>query len=178
MAKYSAATIERLLDACDNAETADEKGACLEELGTYLFGRIPGVSLAERNVLDGPRAHELDLAFWNPQNRSALGFLDAVLIVECKASGRPVGSQQVGWLIRKLQDRGSLHGVMIALNGITGNADGVSNAHNEVLSALLRDRIKILVVTGSELASLQSTDDLVALLKGKLLQLVLYRTVG
>ena len=80
--------------------------------------------------------------------------------------------------MRKLQDRSTTAGVLVTLSGITGAADGVSNAHSEVLSALVRDRIKILVLNHEELISLTTTGDLLGLLKEKYLQLVLYKTVS
>lgn len=178
MARYSAVRIAESLRRIDEAPTADARGESLEDLSRYLFEKVPGVSFAEKNVLDGPRAHELDLAFWNPQNRSLLGFLDVVLIVECKSGNARVTSQQVGWFVRKLQDRGCSYGILIALNGITGAHDGASNAHSEVLTALMRDRVKILIVSREELISLRTTDNLAELLKSKLLRLTLYRTVN
>ena len=177
MARYSCEEIHRLLLESDSTIT-HERGIKLEQLSKYLFEKIPGVSFLEKNFLDAQRAHEIDIAFWNPQNISPLNFLDAILIIECKNTGRPVGSSDVGWFIRKLQVRGSRHGILIALNGITGESDGISCAHSEVLNALTRDGIKILVVTREEITGLSDTQDLVNILKEKELQLTLYRTIS
>jgi hypothetical protein len=144
-------------------------------LVSYLFEKIPGVELSDRNLLDAPRAHELDLAFWNDQRSSDLHFLDAVLIVECKANDTPVGSAAVGWFVRKLQDHGAHHAVLVALNGVTG--DGDTSAHSEILTALMRDKIKILLLTRTEILELSATDDLAQVLKRKLLRLTLKRAV-
>jgi hypothetical protein len=175
MTRYSRRRINSILEDVDSAPNADAKGAALEELGKYLFEKVPGVECAGQNILDAPRAHELDLAFWNDQRLSILYFLDAVLIVECKASDNPVGSAEVGWFVRKLQDRGAQHGILIALNGITG--DGETSAHNEILTALIRDRVKILLFTRPEILTLSRVEDLSEALKDKLLQLTLKRTV-
>src|SRR5450759_2237419 len=105
MARYRRVYVKSILKKIDSAATADAKGAALEELASYLFEAVPGVKCADRNILDAPRAHELDLAFWNDQRVSDLHFLDAVLIVECKATAKPVRSADVGWFVRKLQDR-------------------------------------------------------------------------
>jgi hypothetical protein len=177
MAKYSNEVINRLLAEADNAATADEKGDKLEELVRYLFGVIPGVEFHVKNILDGNRAHELDVVFWNDQRISELYFLDAIIITECKHTQHPVGSIDVGWFIRKLQDRGATYGILIALNGITGERDGISNAHSEILSAMLRDKIKILVVTREDILNLSTTEQLVYLLKEKNLHLTLYKIV-
>lgn len=178
MGQYSKRRITQLLDAADKADTADAKGDYLESLVEYVFTKVTGVSLYARNILDGPRAHEINLALYNEATRSQLTFLDPVVFVECKHTGSPTSSRDVGWFVRKLQDRGATAGVLVTLSGITGAADGVSNAHSEVLSALVRDRIKILVLNREELLSLTTTGDLLGLLKEKYLQLVLYKTVS
>jgi len=175
MARYSRARILALLASVDNAPTSDAKGDALEYLGKYLLGTVAGVAFLRRNILDAPRAHELDLAFWNDQRVSLLHFLDAVLITECKASAAPVGSNEVAWFAHKLKVRGSSHGILIALNGITG--DGDTSAHSEVLSALTADKIRILVLTREEILALATTSHLADLLKEKEMQLTLDRIV-
>jgi hypothetical protein len=104
-----------------------------------------------------------------------LHFLDAVLIVECKATEARVGSADVGWFVRKLQDRGARAGILIALNGITG--DGENSAHSEILTAQMRDGIKILLLTRAEIVALTNTDALSEQLSRKLLRLTLDRIV-
>ena len=178
MARYSKAKIQEMLEESDNAESAYEKGDKLEQLIRYVFDKVPGVSFHEKNILDQNRAHELDLAFWNLQSQSSICFLDPVIIVECKNTGRPLSSNGVGWFVRKLQDRGVRYGVLVSLSGITGQADGLNNAHSEVLSALTRDGIKILLIDRQELLSLSNTDDLVELLKTKILRLTLHKAIN
>lgn len=177
MPRYSQRRVTAMLRAVDEAATADAKGARLEELVDYLFSTIRGVSLLERNVLDQPRAHELDVAFWNDQPLSEVAFLDAVILVECKATQDPVGAAAVGWFVRKLQDRGAHHGVLVALSGITGAGDQNSAAHNEVLTALVRDKIKVLLLDRDEITGLRSTAEMADLLKRKILSLTLRRAV-
>lgn len=166
-----------MLDACDTAATADAAGDRLEDLISYVFEKFPGITLHERNILDAPRAHEIDLAFWHLQAKSPVGFLDPIVIVECKNTGTPVGSRDVGWFVRKLQDHGANVGIFVALAGITGAQAGNANAHSEVLAALVRDRIKILLLDRDDLARLTTTDDLADLLKEKYLALSLRLTV-
>jgi Restriction endonuclease len=170
--RYRVRSILRKVDA---ARTADAKGDALEELVTYLFEAIPGVECADRNILNVPRSHELDLAFWNDQRLSDLHFLDAILIVECKATKEPVRSADVAWFIRKLQDRGAHHGILVSLKGLTGR--GRTSAHSEILKALMRDKIRILVLTRPEILGLTAAGDLAKALKRKLLQLTLREAV-
>ena len=177
MARYSRSKITRLLDESDNALTAAAKGAKLEELVKYLFCKIPKVTFYGANILDGYRAHELDVVFDNDTRQSELYFLDHAIITECKNTGHPVSSAQVGWFIRKLQDRIARSGILISLNGITGEADGVNNAHSEIISALTRDGIRILVVRRADITAFQTTNDLVELLKRKIMKLTIERTI-
>jgi hypothetical protein len=165
-----------MLQAADQAATADAKGDLLEQLTRYIFERLRGVSFEGKNILDGVRAHELDVVFWNGESHSEVLFLAPTIIVECKHTAAPVGSAAVGWFVRKLQDSGASHGVLVALTGITG--DDNTNAHHEVVTALIRDKIKILVITRPEIEALTSTKDLAGLLKRKLLTLTLKRTVA
>ena len=167
-----------MLQESDTAATVDEKGDKLEQLIRYVFDKVPGVTFYQKNILDQNRAHELDLAFWNLQSQSAICFLDPVIIVECKNTGRPLGGNGVGWFVRKLQDRGVRYGILVSLSGITGQADGHNNAHSEVLSALTRDGIKVLLIDRQELLSLTDTDELVDLLKTKILRLTLYKAIN
>lgn len=178
MPRYSQKRIRKLLQESDIAPTADQKGEKLEDLARYLFEKVSGVSFYDRNTLDVNRAQELDVAFWNPSNTSEIGFLDLVLIVECKNTGTPVSSADIGWFVRKLQDRGANYAVLIALSGITGMSTGVHSAHSEILSAMVRDKIKVLVITRPEILALNHTDDLVELLKKKIMTLTLYKTVA
>jgi restriction endonuclease len=177
MARYSKPKIAGLLYACDNAATRTAAGKALEDLASYLLQKLPGVELSDRNILDAPRAHELDLAFWNLPAKSPISFLDSIIIVECKNTGTPVGSDGVGWFVRKLQDHGAHSGILVALSGITGAQDGQSNAHHEVLTALTRDRIKILLLSRQEIVGLNTTDELALLLREKFLALSLRLTV-
>ena len=178
MARYSNANIRKLLLESDTALTSDAKGAKLEELVKYLFDKVPGVSFHKKNVLDGVRAHELDVVFKNDKRISDLYFLDFVIITECKNTAHRLGSMGVRWFISKLQDRGLSTGILITLSGITGVADGVSNAHSEVINAVIRDKVSVLVLTREEIEPLKTTDELVNILQDKILSLTIERTVS
>ena len=177
MARYSQNTISRLLRESDNAPNSDVKGEKLEELASYLFDKLPGVSFYASNTLDGVRAHELDVIFSNDQRNSDLYFLDFIIITECKNTANRIGSHDVRWFISKLQDRGVKTGVLISLSGITGEADGQSNAHSEIINALNRDGTKVLVIKRNDILSFSNTGDLVGLLQRKIMKLTIERTI-
>ena len=146
MAKYSNVYIRKLLNESDTALSADVKGDILEELTKYLFDKVPGVTFHKKNVLDGVRAHELDVVFKNDKRISDLYFLDFVIITECKNTSHRLGSMGVRWFIDKLRDCGVSTGILVSLSGITGVADGVSNAHSEVINAVVRDKVSVLLL--------------------------------
>jgi Restriction endonuclease len=177
MARYSQNRIRTLLRESDDAPNSDVKGAKLEELVSYLFDRIPGVAFHAANTLDGVRAHELDVIFTNDQRSSDLYFLDFIIITECKNTANRIGSHDVRWFISKLQDRGVKAGVLISLSGITGEVDGVSNAHSEIINALNRDGTKVLVIKREDIEGFRTTNDLAELLKRKIMKLTIERTI-
>lgn len=178
MARYSKVKIAQLLTSCDDRTlTNAARGAKLEELVRYLFTKVPHVSFYESNVLDGLRAHELDVIFTNDIRQSDLHFLGFTIITECKNTADRVSSAQTGWFVRKLQDRAVNVGILIALSGITGEADGDNSAYSEIRFAAIRDKINILVIKREDIISFSNTSDLVALLKRKILRLTVNRTV-
>lgn len=177
MARYSKNTISRFLSESDNAPNSDVKGERLEGLVRYLFDKVPGVNFYAANTLDGVRAHELDVIFSNDQRTSDLYFLDFIIITECKNTQDRISSQDVRWFISKLQDRGVKTGILISLSGITGEADGQSNAHSEIINALNKDGTKILVVKRENILSFTNTTDLVKLIQQKIMKLTIERTI-
>jgi hypothetical protein len=66
-------------------------------------------------------------------------------------------------------------GILIAANGVTGNSHELSQSH-QLLARALNNGIRILVITRAEIETLTHSDDLVRLLKTKLIQLVLRQT--
>ena len=176
MSKFSKVKITRLLRESDNAANSDIKGDKLEELTAYIFSKIPGVKLLDRNILNRQRSQELDVCFENIRHQQGLQFLDYILIVECKNTADSSASIDVASFIDKLRETGSSKGVYLSLSGISGSADGVSNAHAKILAAV-REKIFVLLITREEILSLNTSDELVTLLKKKYLTLSLKNSI-
>jgi hypothetical protein len=68
-------------------------------------------------------------------------------------------------------------GILISLCGITGNADKEMNSHREVIDALTRDKITILILSRAELQNMNGPEDLCKLLKAKYDALKLLRKI-
>jgi hypothetical protein len=161
VAAISTSRVQRFLTAGDAAESTTEKGRALEDAVAYVFGRVPGVALYDRNRIDVFGCAEVDLFFTNDALRSRLGFLDWGLIVECKNLARPVGSADVDYFRTRLQDKGARSGILVAAGGLSG--DSGTHAHHAIENGLSHG-VHILVITRKDLESLPTTDELVALL--------------
>jgi hypothetical protein len=160
-----------LLAEGDAASTAYEKGKKLEQLVVYVFGKVPGVKFYKSNVVNNAVSEEIDVAFFNNRVRSGFPFLQYLLLVECKNWSSPVGAVSVREFAAKLKHRACAYGVLIAANGITGNAQDRSAAHDAVRMALAVEGISIVVVTRAEMEAWADTADIVDLFKLKLCEL-------
>ena len=176
MAKLSANRIQALLQMGASATTTTAKGRALEDLICYIFAKVPGIEVVKRNTLNAFNTEEIDVALWNNRNANGLYFLPNILLVECKNWSYPLGSQEVAYFVQRLQNRGRDHGILVAANGITGNAHDLTAANYEIAMALGRG-LHILVVTRAEIETLRDTHQLHRLLKEKLCELAVSGTM-
>jgi hypothetical protein len=176
MPAYDKAVIQDLLAAADGALTNDAKGKALEDLACYLFSQVPGVSITERNPLNTFATEEIAIALWNEQDPAGLKSFNAVILVECKFWSRPVGSEQVAWFLKKIENRGLDFGLLLAMNGVTGDAHGRGQAHYEIAMALPK-KIRLIVITRAEIEALSTTEELVTQIRRKVCQLAVTGTL-
>src|SRR5205807_7832199 len=101
---------------------------------------------------------------------------DNVILVECKNWTDPVGSAEVNWFLTKLRNRSLDFGILIAANGITGNAADQKQAH-DIISKELARGIRMIVLTRAEIELLQTSEELVTMVKRKLCELTVSGTV-
>jgi hypothetical protein len=167
----SQATIAKYWADGDAAATAQDKGRLLEELARYAFERIPGVKFYKSNVVNLAHSEEIDVAFFNSKVSRGLPFLEFLLLVECKNWSSPVGAQHVREFATKLKHRSCANGILIAANGITGNATDRTAAHDAVRMTLAVEKIRILVITRAEIESWTAASHIVELIKLKLCEL-------
>lgn len=177
MAAFSRAQLARYFRDADRAADAATVGSLLEDAIAYLFGSVPRVSVTERNEYSAFDTEEIDIACWNEHRLSGLGAPEfpAVILIERKNWSKPVSSIEVAWFIMKVWGRGQRFGILIASNGITGNARDLTRAQQLVARALSQGTT-ILVITREELLALRNSADLVHLLKRKFTQLVVRQT--
>jgi predicted helicase len=176
MAAYSQAAIKKFLKTADQASTNAAKGKAFEDLACYLFEKIPGITITHRNAPNAFESEEIDIALWNEQHPKGLKSFNAFLLIECKNWSVPVGSADVATFITKLGHRGLDFGILIAARGITGNAEDSNRAHHQV-SIALSNKIQLIVLTRDEIEKLKASEELVALIKTKVCQLIASGTV-
>lgn len=176
MPPYSPKKIKSFFTKAAAAKTKAEKGKLLEDLACYLFEEIPGITLSARNVKNTCETEEIDVAFWNGQHPRGLKELNFVILVECKNWAKPVGSMEVNWFITKVRNRALDFGVLLAANGITGDADDRKEAH-DVVSKALMEKIRVVILTRAEIEALADSAGLVTTIKRKLCELIVSGTV-
>ncbi|HKQ13195.1 MAG TPA: restriction endonuclease [Steroidobacteraceae bacterium] len=168
--------VETFLATGANGTSTADQGRALEELICYVFTRVPGISITRRNQLNVFQTEEIDIALWNDATADGLFFLPNIVLVECKNWSHPVGSSEVSWFDNKLRSRGLNYGILIATNGITGNARELTAAHSLVAGALREGR-RLLVFQRHEILSLKDAGDLIRMVKEKLCDLAVLGSV-
>ena len=119
-------------------------------------------------------AQEIDVAVANDALGDGLADFPKIFLIECKNWASAVGSLEVAWFDTKLRMRGLQFGVLVAMNGITGQQHALSAAQN-IVAAALQEQRELVVLTQTDLRSLTSADDLVALLQDRRLELYVTR---
>ncbi len=167
MANYSLETIDAHFNICDNGASNQIKGRAYEDLACYLFETIPGIKIVVRNQMNAFNNEEIDVAIWNDKEPDGLHFLPNIILIECKNWSKPVSSIEVNWFCQKLASRGLDFGILIASNGITGNADDLNAAHNTIAFHQAQKRT-VIVITREEIVSLKTTEEVITLIKKKM----------
>lgn len=176
MARVSQARIVRFLARGDNGRTMTERGRALEGLICYLFASVPGISVTMRNRLNTFETEEIDVALWNDRDPQGLFFLPHLILVECKNWSAPLSSVEVSWFDVKLRNRGLAFGVLVAANGISGNAEDRTAAHS-IIAGALREQRQIVVITRQEIEGIKDSAQIVRLVKEKLCELAVTGTI-
>lgn len=176
MARISQVKIGEYFARGDNAQTTTEKGRALEDLTCYLFERVPGITITRRNELNVFQSEEIDVAFWNRPSPNGFYFLPHIILVECKSWSKPLGSEEVSWFDSKLRRRAQPFGILIATNGITGDANDLTAAH-DIIGSAIADGRRLVVITREEIEGLEDTAQLVELIQEKLCELAVAGTL-
>lgn len=176
MAAIIQETVQEYVAAGANGATTAEQGRALEDLICYIFTQVPGISITRRNEMNAFQTEEIDVALWNDGHPEGLFFLPNIILVECKNWSNRVGSGEVNWFDTKLRNRGLNFGLLVATNGITGNADDLTAAHS-IVAAALREGRRLVIIQTHEFFALTDSSQLIHLIKEKLCDLAIRGTV-
>ena len=158
------------LDAALQARSEQQRGRLFEDLICQMFGSIAGMSVVARNVFTAGRSQEIDMLVAHRSRQSGISFLPGFILVECKNWSWPVSSMEVAWFDRKVRQRGIDLGILVAVQGVTGDQRERTFAH-EIIAWALAERRRLLVITSAELTRLRNGKDLVELIWAKLASL-------
>lgn len=154
-----------------DTSVAQTKGKRLEDLVRKIFETVAGLKFEGSNLVNAYGTEEIDLYFWNDRVVDGLHFLDCPLIIECKSSGQPVSGRDVRYFANTLKDKGRRSGILVALNGITGDETSITAGYFH-LTAAMGDGVTVLILTAAHLCVLTSGADVVAALRKAMLEQV------
>jgi Restriction endonuclease len=167
MARFSHSQIARRLAEGDAAPTTEGKGAALEDVVIQSFCKVRGIGFLRRDQTNNAGSAEIDILLYNQRLPLGLPFLSDYLIFECKNWAAPVDSASVDGFVTKIRACRLDLGVLVAANGITGDAAQRTAANDIIRRAFDRDNIKVLVVTRAEIEAFRAIDDVISLMRDK-----------
>jgi len=167
MARFSHLQIARRLAEGDVAATTEEKGAALEDVVVHSFCKVRGIGFLRRDQTNNAGSSEIDILLYNQRLPVGLPFLPDYLIFECKNWASTVDSASVDTFVTKIRTSRLESGILVAANGITGDAGQRTAANDIIRRAFDRDNIKVLVVTRAEIEAFRSANDVVSLMREK-----------
>ncbi|TET06329.1 MAG: hypothetical protein E3J86_15075 [Candidatus Thorarchaeota archaeon] len=154
--------LESLLIAAKNATSTDTKGKTLEKLAEYVFNSVEGFS-----VLPSVRTStgELDrIVRVERYDDPFILSIGAHFIIEAKNWKTPVSAKDVALFSTKLQKHQCKFGVLVAMNGITG--EGKRDAQGIIYDSF-KDGITIVVIAEDDIKQIVEGKDLIEILREK-----------
>jgi hypothetical protein len=171
MSDYDKTKISDLIAiGLDKSRVTKERGDALEELFCYLLCELPGI-VVRRNNRDPMHSKEIDITVGNAHEARWLNLYPPAFLVECKNWDDPVPSKVVADFILKLEESYVAAGILVAANGITGDAADRTSAYQRIAMAQQRGR-RVVVITMEQIKTVHTTDDFAALLRDEFLRVV------
>jgi restriction endonuclease len=156
-------------DAADATNAV--KGAALEKAIRHAFTQIPGVACEMQDALNSFKGEEVDLLLSNLAHEDGLAQFGPELLVEAKNWSKKVGAMEINWFATKMRRRNVPEGVLVAAKGITGDAELLTAARQQIAFSLTEGQ-PILVLLRDELESVPSGGRLAELLHKKRAELI------
>ena len=118
----------------------------------------------------------MDVLFWDRRLPDGLDHLETPFLVECKNWETPVPAREIVNFSHLLEMRACRDGILVAAAGISGTPGTLTDAYFEISAALAKGR-RILVISRDEIESFLHTNEIVELLKLKILKLTTLLTL-
>lgn len=163
---FDFSTIGARLDALDTLTAGARRGSGLEDLVVEVFESLPGVRVAERNVLAGFGEAELDSIWINGAPEQGLIGFGRDVLMECKSSAEPLNSTGVAHFASQAERRRVQWSLIVALNGITGDLETSRNAQLEI-RRYAEGGTWVMVLVADELREVRSADHVAAVIAAK-----------
>jgi hypothetical protein len=148
---WGSETLDALVDAVENARSADDKGRTLEELCSRLFASVPGFTVTGRLRTE---TDEIDISVLNDSSDARLRREGALILAECKNWTGKCGKNEFVTFHAKLENRSQrcTLGFLISWNGFS------STVTKEMLRGS-REQILVVPMTGGDIrAAVRSGD--------------------
>lgn len=165
MAGFPYRKIAKRLAEGDVAPTTEAKGAALEDVVSWSFCSLPGLRVLKHDFTDRAGSSEIDLLLMNDRRFTPVPFLSDFVLVECKNWAARANSATVRDFIGKLQTCHLQVGILVAANGITGDAADQTAANDLIRQIFDSQTIKIIVIKRSELEAFRSQEQIVEFLQ-------------
>ena len=170
MAKISQLKISQILSLIRKSESIEEQQYAMKWLMTNVLEKIPGLSISEKNGSKESKENEIKIVCWNEQNPDGLYFFPSILAVGAIKWLDPVGSNHIKWFVSNMKKMGLSCGILFAVGKLTED-DVERSDTRDLISLALGDEREVIIIDGSDLEKLSSSERLVALIKEKLCEL-------
>jgi hypothetical protein len=157
--------IARRLAEGDVALTTEAKGAALEDVVNWIFCSLPGLRVLRHDFTDARGSSEIDLLLMNDRRFTPVPFLSDYVLVECKNWAKRVNSATVRDFIGKLRTSHLDVGILVAANGVTGDAADRTAPNDTIRQVFDREDMKIIVIKRSDLEAFRSQEQIVVFLQ-------------
>ena len=170
MTNISQSKISQILSLIRKSESIEEQQYAMKWLMTNVLEKIPGLSVTEKNGTKESKENEIKIVCWNEQRPDGLYFFPSILAVGAINWLDPVGSNHIKWFVGNMKKMGLSCGILFAVGKLTED-DVERSDSRDLISLALGDEREVIILDGSDLEKLTSSERLVALIKEKLCEL-------
>ena len=170
MTKISQFKINQILSLIRKSESIEEQQYAMRWLMTNVLEKIPGLSVTEKNGEKNSKENEIKILCWNEQQPDGLYFFPSILAIGAINWLDPVASNHIKWFVGNMKKMGLSCGILFAVGKLTEDEVERSDTR-DLISLALGDEREIIILDGSDLEKLTSSEQLVALIKEKLCEL-------